>query len=354
MRVKALVTGGLCGGVAFILQGCGGGGGGGGTTSTTTTTTFPKSWPRSGPEIAELLNEKYNAYDNITKQGDLGVYITMQHDDLHMYCGTPCHDGYADCILSVALYNKHVMLDGDKYGAHMKVFAGRSAGYVINSTLAETKYNKCAYIFDGASTFRLNRGCGDAAPAVGDGSCAKGKHSAYADLCSTGKTCTIDDPEIQPNSNCLKITRPWPNTTAGAPCYFTGPAFDYPRTNAKYDHIREMIENRIYNQGWPPGDNSAPNDACCDNRLAKWNEVVMDLRPLIADLKHDPALVIPAFVYIKGHKNEAEDLRKLFQDTYGVPGDTPLIYMDVTVDVMHQDKMGKPFVFEGETDAIEV
>ena len=37
------------------------------------------------------------------------------------------------------------MLDGDKQGAHLKVFAGRAAGYVINTSLAETRYNKCAY-----------------------------------------------------------------------------------------------------------------------------------------------------------------------------------------------------------------
>jgi len=243
----------------------------------------------------------------------------------------------------------------------MKVFAGRSAGYVINSTLAETKYNKCAYIFDGATTDRLNQGCGDCARIVGAGACEKTATSSgsspYSDICpSTGKICTIDDPEIQPNSNCEKITRKWPNTTVEAPCYFTGPAFDYPRTDSSADKIREMVINRIYNQGWPAGDNSAPGDSCagCDNRLSKWNEVVFDLRPMKADLESDPAPVIPAFVYIKGHKEEAAQLRTLFQKTYGTPGDTPLIYMNVMVDVMHQDTMGHPFQFEPEDATVTV
>jgi hypothetical protein len=36
-------------------------------------------------------------------------------------------------------------------------------------------------------------------------------------------------------------------------------------------------------------------------------------------------------------------LRTLFQWKIGVPGDTPLIFMDEMVDVMHQETMGHPF-----------
>jgi hypothetical protein len=98
------------------------------------------------------------------------------------------------------------MLDGDKQGAHLKVFAGRSAGYVINTSLAETRYNKCAYIFDGATTYKLNQGCGDAAPPP---TTCDNRMGAFNNICtSTNKTCTIDDPEIQPNRLCESILKP--------------------------------------------------------------------------------------------------------------------------------------------------
>jgi len=382
-------------GIAATLVGCGGGGGGGGDATTTTTTLAP-AWnghpacekkgtcspPAEAAAMADYLNANYNAFDAKTMSGDaLGVYVTMQSGgDLHHYCkNSKCFQGRADCILSVALYNRWIMLDGDVQGAHLKVFAGRTAGYVINTSLAESKYNKCAYIFDGASSFKYNQGCGDAA--MGAQQCAN-PGAAYFDICpSTGKPCTIDDVEIQPHTNCEKITsgpnkRKWPNTTGEAPCYFTGPSFGYPTISAENNKIKQMVENRIYNQNQNPGDCSNPEDQCaghppqgengrccpawkhgvktpCDamstecNRLAKWNEIVMDLRPMMEDLKNDPNPVIPAFVYAKGHKGDAERLRKTFKDTYGAAGDAPLILMDQTVDVTHQDKMGKPFRFEG-------
>jgi len=338
------------------------------------------------------LSKNYNAFDSKTMSGDsLGVYVTMQPGgDLHHYCSTltgdgDCFEGRADCTLSVALYNRYIMLDdgtkyGDKQGAHLKVFAGRAAGYVINTSLAETRYAKCAYIFDGASTYKLNQGCGDGA--MGAQRCSN-RGAAFYDVCpSTNKTCTVNDPEIQPNTNCESIIKPgrhhreWPNTTSEAPCYFTGPAFGYsyanPKVDAKDNKIAKMVENRIYNQNPNPGDCSSPLDQCpgfppagadgkcCPdgpwrcryaqkdcNRLAKWNEVVLDLRPMIEDLKTDPNVVIPAFVYAAGHKGDAERLRDTFKNQYSGIGDVPLILIDDSKDVRQQDKYGPPFVFEG-------
>jgi hypothetical protein len=348
--------------------------------------------------MATYLSTNYNAFDASTMKGDsLGVYITMQdgskgHADLHHYCAAltgkgSCYKGRADCILSVALYNRHVMLDGDKQGAHLKVFANRCAGYVINTTLAERRYNKCAYIFDGATSFKYNQGCGRAATGAQD---CKNKDAAFYNKCpSSGKTCKISDPEIQPDTNCESIIKPgthhrkWPNTTGEAPCYFTGPSFAYPTVDEKYNKINLMVENRIYNQNPNPGDCSNPLDrckgiqpageggACCPvwkhwqhptcaaiqtecNRLSKWNEVVMDLRPMIEDLKADPNKVIPAFVYAKGCKGDAENLRKKFKETYAPIGDAPLILMDQTKDVNHQEKFGPPFVFEAADATITI
>lgn len=380
--------------IAATLHGCGGGGGG--TTTTTTTTPgfdgHPKcektnscSPPAAGPAMADYLNANYKDFNEKTMSGSLGVYVTMQTaGDLHIYCDKPngCFEGRADCILSVALYNSHIMLDGDKHGAHLKVFAGRTSGYVINTSLALARYNKCAYIFDGASSFKLNQGCGDAARGAQN---CNNTEAAYYDICpSTGKRCTINDIEIQPNTNCESIaksgSRKWPNTTGEAPCYFTGSSFDWPNIDEKYNLIHKMVENRIYNQNPNPGDCSNPEDqckghppegpdgACCKpwdgsshptcnpmstecNRLAKWNEVVMDLRPMLEDLKNDPNPVIPAFVYAKGHKLDAARTRDTFKKTFGPMGDAPLILMDQTIDVTTG---GGPFKFEGEDDSISV
>lgn len=346
--------------------------------------------PAEGKAMAKYLSDKYNAFNASTMSGNaLGLYVTMQSGgDLHHYCKTltgtdDCWQGRADCTLSVALYNRWMMLDGATHNgtrfAHLKMFPGRSAGYVVNTSLVEQRYNKCAYIFDGASSFRLNQGCGDAAE--GELSC-RNPQSAYYDICpSTNKTCTPEDQEIQPRSNCEKIIDPknpfhrkWPNTTRETPCYFTGPAFGYPTIDQKYNKIDKMVENRIYNQNPNPGDCSNPMDQCpghppagkdgmccpssesghCDpiqtacNRLSTWNEVVLDLRPMIDDLKDDPNNVIVAFVYAAGHKGHAEILRETFKKQYAPIGDAPLILMDQTKDVTQQDKFGPPFIFEGE------
>lgn len=297
--------------------------------------------------------------------------------DLHHYCKTygtqSCYNGYADCILSVALYNRHVMLDGDTVGAHMVTFAGRGAGYVLNTSKAESRYNKCAYIFDGASTNKLYFGCGNAAQAAGTTACDKEniKNSAFANICpSTGKECQPDDPEVRPRNDCTKITdgkfkRPWPVRTADTPCYFTGPAFRYPdMSKAKdYNKMTEMVSHRISDQNPIPGDCSDPLDQCpgfppqgangyccrawekgikykCGvnqwncNRFKKWNEIVMDLRPMVDDLRHDPNGVIVAFVYGTGSLPQAKALREKFKETYGGPGDAPLIHLDQTVNVI--------------------
>jgi len=370
-----------------------------------------------GNEMAKYLTHNYDAFDPKTmKGGSLGVYITMQNafpdkktgklkGDLHHYCENrtqkaPCYKGRADCILSVALYNRHIMLDGDTQGAHLKTFADRGAGYVINTSKLENRLAKCAYIFDGASSHKLNYGCGNN-DGVGDGpagdrqaSCHN-PQSAYHNICpSTGKKCQPDDVEVRPRNDCTKIIdpkskfpRPWPNTTGQTPCYFTGPAFRYPDySKAKEDNlIVEMVKNRLYNEDQRPGYCGNPLDQCPEyppegaggyccrawdhgrklgckdkshecNRMAKWNEVVVDLRPMIDDLQDDPNGVIVAFVYSSlSWKPQAVALREAFKTMYGGPGDAPLIYMDQTVNVLpNLKKYGSPFVYKEETTREEV
>lgn len=399
------------------LQGCGGGGKGGATTTPAPSppTPAPAVWkwtkghPKcmfddksgkscvpaaDGQEMAKYLTENYGAFNpKKIEPGDaLGVYITMQDARpdatgkmvgyLHHYCkNAPCFKGRADCILSVALYNRHIMLDGDTVGAHLKTFAGRCAGYVLNTSKSESRYNKCAYIFDGASSNKLYFGCGDGAAGGVD---CNSTASAFHNICpSTQKTCQPGDPEVRPRNDCTKITsgkwkRPWPKRTTDTPCYFTGPAFAYPDMSGatSWNKMTDMVSHRIADEDpapgrcldtldqcpgfWPQG----ANGYCCRawdhgkkypckigqtncNRMAKWNEIVMDLRPMIEDLEHDPNGVIVAFVYGQSCLPQGKALRDTFKETYGGPGDAPLIFLDQTVNVIPTlKKSGTPFVYK--------
>lgn len=355
-------------------------------------------------KLASTFTKTFQDFDPESPEGkQLGIYMTMQTNDLHLYCGTSdasdgdgkCWNGHADCILSIAIYNNHMMLDGDLQGGHLNTFAHMTAGYILNPDLVENRYAKCAYMFDGAINSRLYWGCGDA----GKGDCDN-PESAFGNQCKDPKTgalrtCQADDVEVRPRNDCTRISdptnpfaRPFPALTKETPCYWTGAAFRYPDyTKAKEDnHLKEMVINRIKNENPIPGDCSkiedqcqdpvtgayfrpiGPNGYCCKpwfhgkpqggceqgvnsehqagcNRMRKWNEIAVDLRPMFEDLQNDPNNVILAFVYSDmGGKSVATRLRKDFKDKFGGPGDVPLIFLDQGQNVIKtMKKFGSPF-----------
>jgi len=356
--------------------------------------------------LTKSLNKIFFDFDPANPDGkELGVYMTLQTNDLHLgkpdgtYCGK-CYHGHADCILSASVYNSHMMLDGDEQGAHINTFAHETAGYVLNTAKVESRYAKCAYMFDGAINSRLNYGCGNAATGAAD---CKDPNSAFHNKCKgpDGKprNCTIDDDEVGPRNNCNLITkpdakypRPFPVRTDDLPCFWTGPAYRFPDyTKATEDNqIKDMVINRIKNQDPSPGRCAdvkdqcykdppkgaaggfyppiGPDGFCCKpwkdgkpqpgceagdhllhqtqcNRMRKWNEVAIDLRPVKEDLQHDPNGVIVAFFYSDASaKPVAEKLRNEFKDTYGGPGDVPLIFLDQSQNVIPTlKKFGSPF-----------
>ena len=65
----------------------------------------------------------------------------------------------------------------------------------------------------------------------------------------------------------------------------------------------------------------------------------MDLRPMVYDLQHDPNSVIVAFVYADSNLPQAKALRAKFKETYGGPGDAPLIHLDEGVNVIEKLKL---------------
>lgn len=437
---RVAVFAALAGGLMATLQGCGGAG-----TTTLAPSPPPTSppawkWTKGHPKcmfddatgkkctqvktkeaLAASLTKSFRDFDPKNPDGkELGVYMTMQTDNLRLYCGDSengsdgdgtCFNGHADCILSVGLYNSHMMLDGDQEGAHLNTFAHKTTGYIINPKKMETKYAKCAYFFDGASNGKKYWGCGDA----GTSDCGDG--SAFANQCkdpaNPGKTrtCQADDVEVRPRNDCTQVlnstnpfNREFPKLTSQTPCYYTGPAFRYPDYSKATEEnlLKEMVITRIQNENPSPGDCTDEEDQCKDpetgqywqpigpagycckpykdgkpqggcesnygpdhvnnlehqtgcNRMKKWNEVVVDLRPLLEDLKNDPNDVISAFVYGDASAKEvAEKLRREFKEKFGGPGDVPLVFLDLNQNIMpNLKKFGPPFKADMPSHAIE-
>jgi len=159
-------------------------------------------------------------------------------------------------------------------------FGGRSAGYVFNQTMVQTKWTKCSYIWDGASFNLMNRGCGDGANSA---KCGPNEDNAFNNKCGD-HTCTADD-DVVKRSICDVAggSRPVPKVHASeSQCVFPGPAFDFHgqedfTPGKDYTHL--MGEQRMLNNAGT--DTEGPN-------VEKNNEVVLDEELFIPDLWKDP------------------------------------------------------------------
>jgi hypothetical protein len=220
---------------------------------------------RTAKEAATLLNALYMGFDENDDNSAVGVSISMlgHFNDFsqNLFCaplmGTKCYKGEADCRMSATLYNHKVVLQADKPN-RIKLGLDRPVGIVIDQTKVETKFGKCAYVFDGATFAGYNSGCGDGA---GSQDCASGK-TAFDNVCpSTGKICTADDVEVH-----RKMCKPdgpaaVPSKGTDSTCYFSLPALDWPRAS-KANHLRDMVKARAARQDGP--------------LIEQWNEVVID------------------------------------------------------------------------------
>jgi len=265
-----------------------------------------KVWARSEPmtqaEAVEYLNKLYTGWDENDDSTPLGVTISMaaQVDTFYgnIFCSThenpkgdtKCWNGGADCRLSASLYNNKMILDA-KTGKSL-LGLGRSTGFVIDQTRVETDFGKCAFLWDGATNNKYNRGCGDGAPTNDCDNTA----SAFHNICpSTKKVCTSADDEVKrglckPYGGLFNI----PEIEVGRPaCAFPGPALNYfgqkdftPGQSA----LRDMAKSRVqYSNGT---DDKGPN-------VEKWNEIVVDEKLMLPEIWEDPAKIIPAFIYTK-------------------------------------------------------
>jgi hypothetical protein len=294
------------------------------------TPVVPTPGRRTAKEAAALLNTRYMGFDVNNDNSALGVTISMlgKPRDLNqnLFCsplmGTQCFKGEADCRMSASLYNHKIVLEADVPN-RIKLALDRPVGIVIDQTNVETRFGKCAYVFDGASFSGYNSGCGDIAAAQ---DCAS-LNSAFHNICpSTGQICTADDVEVH-----RKMCKPEgpvaiPNKGTDQQCYFGLPALDWPRTG-KASHLREMAKARAARQ--------VGSDAL-GPLIEQWNEVIVDEHMMIQDLRNDATSVITAFIYKKSQsygKALAIGLRQKFSQEYNVDVNLiPIVGVDDTAD----------------------
>jgi len=211
-----------------------------------------------------------------------------------------------------------MMLDPVTFAFKMPM--GRVAGIVINQTLVESSMGKCSYMFDGATYFRYNGGCGCSSNSA---SCTN-PQSAFGNECpSTNKTCATEDKEVAQCSCEVMGTRSGRYEDA---CFWKGAGFDTAQARHTSDQTRQMVKERLKLDG---------------SDLEYWNEIVVDEHLMLEQLREDPVPVIPAFIYIKGNPMGLDSARTMRDDyvlQFSVKKQIPLIAVD--------DEESFPFFFK--------
>jgi len=248
--------------------------------------------------------------------------------------------------MSASIYNHKVIVSSQDV---MSPAMDRYVGYVFNQTLVETYFGKCSWLFDGATGFRLNNGCGTGAS--GEAKCDN-PDAAFYDMCyleQPSHKCKRDDPDIV-NSLC-KCEPPLcdvPYGTVVPPqrkqgyqqCFYEMPALyldpDDPSDASitKTNHLRDSLKQRVHNQ------------KDYDDVMQEWNEVIIDNRLLIPEIRRDPAHTIVAFVYSStrpASQQLAENMRDEFMQHYHVNevDKIPVIGMDLSANFT---EAGGPFI----------
>jgi len=190
----------------------------------------------------------------------------------------------------------------------------RTNAYAFNQTMVETRWAKCAYLWDGATNQKYFRGCGSGA----NDCCEVGCGSAYENKCASGNTCTWADPEVKKGA-CKQFggDHEPPQTHSGYQCFYPAVAIGYHeqvpaaewvgnKSDPSINKLREMCKDRYkYNcideaTKRPyldkPGCEYVGKNAESWN-MRKHNEVVLDELLLLPDVLKDPAVAIPAVLY---------------------------------------------------------
>lgn len=207
---------------------------------------------------------------------------------------------------------------------------------MCSTRVRERRLGKCSSMFDAVASNNFNGGCGLMSLSLDCNDPA----SAFHNRCpSTGKTCTAQDPEVKGALCAPEGPKPIPQTPADVPCFWKGPAFDFPRMGG--DELRAMVKERLKHQGC-----SDPVKGPC---ISFWNEVILDERVLLPALGANASSILTAFTYRRGDayaRRAAGAMRDNFCEKYKV-APIPVIAIDTGVDFT---TTGGPFVAEAEEE----
>jgi hypothetical protein len=132
-------------------------------------------------------------------------------------------------------------------------------------------------------------------------------------------------------------------------CFWKGPAF-YPPGGPVASEFKEMYTQSMTNQETHP------------EMKHTWNEIVLDLHVLVEDLIKEPALAVPAIIWVKHAQGKNHDLRddiakktarqiaQEMKKLYQMPTAVPIIGVDVTAKVEDYGPSEGPFFFDDSSD----
>jgi len=306
--------------------------------------TNPGLPPLTSDEAVRYLNSNYGGWKDGDEQSSVGV-VMRTAISWGFFCegfkaDTGCSNGMVHCTTSASILNDHVMLNNKD-----QLALGLSPTAIIfNTSVVETKLGRCTYQYDGGTFARYNRGCGGNAK-VGPGMC-KNLESAWFDIDPKTGTDTTDKSEVVLKDYCPNRKDP-PTEIDDAPCYWKGPAWSKTGVTTKSE-THKMMSQRIRNQR---------DDV---EAVSAWNEVVIDLRVLLSELRQDPARVVLAMVYQDGGDSlktqlaikTAAMMAKDMQEEFNMDQPVPVVGVDTTLHIHSRPDVPGPF-FNGMTTTQE-
>lgn len=210
--------------------------------------------------------------------------------------------------MSAAIMNHKVMINGEG-GAHPAM--ARNVGLIFHQAKVETELATCAYMYDGGTYFRVNRGCGCSRHGHGADPCTD-PEGAFLNTATAGNP-TADNCACDAPGRHGRIPGRY-----GMQCHWKGPAYDATGATSN-NQLFDMLSHRV----------GIHND---QESRQSWDEVVLDARRMQESLTADPYSVLQAIFWTNGRggRGWAHGIAAKFEREFGAripviqlnPGDT--------------------------------
>jgi hypothetical protein len=288
----------------------------------------------------------YQGFDADDPTSPNGVTIRMA-DDFMMYCGTPCYDGNPDCRISASLYNNKMLITHDTFTTQITM--NRDAGIVFNQTTVEARSGKCAYMYDGATFGRVNRGCGCAAREHGCGQegpywnqdCEYHPPGTHQEIdlstCHNNTETSEDVEQCWCNAPDRRSDYPKPEDTIteALQCYFKAGGLYPPHPQKPEFH--EFVKARLAHQATNDGIEILRDNVTTRYKSEYWNEVIVDAEVII-DMLTDANVAnsdaVSAFMYVTGHPAGRDKAIAMQVQAYrNYDSIIPIVELDPTIDL---------------------